>query len=345
MPIGAFLSGGIDSSLITALMQKESMDKVKTFTIGFEDKRYDESKYAKEVANHLGTSHTELILSQDDVINVVPNLSKIYNEPFADSSQIPTLLVSKLAKSEVSVALSGDGGDELFGGYNRYFLAPTVWAILKNFHFHSGVLVLISCYHLLILKSIENISRFFYRKTPVQQLKKFNLYHLKLKILRSEKDLFISLISGYEDLSELLNFDSSPQSYAYNNEIWSNTSLSFQRKMMFLDMITYLPDDIMCKVDRATMAFSLESRAPFLHQDVVEASYKIPTEYKIKNKNGKHILRNILYKYVPKDLIERPKQGFGIPLNEWIKGPLKNDFYETISDENLSHNLINPEHN
>jgi asparagine synthase (glutamine-hydrolysing) len=343
MPIGAFLSGGIDSSLITALMQKESMDKVKTFTIGFEDKRYDESNYAKEVANHLGTSHTELILSQDDVINVIPNLSKIYSEPFADSSQIPTLLVSKLAKSEVSVALSGDGGDELFGGYNRYFLAPTVWSILKKFPFSfrsfSADIMLSSPNS---LKSIENISRFLYKKTPVQLVEKIQSLSSKVKNIESEKDLFISLISGYEDLSELLNFKSDPQSYAYNDEIWSNTSLSFQEKMMFLDMITYLPDDIMCKVDRATMAFSLESRAPFLDQDVVEASYKIPTQYKIKNKNGKHILKNILHKYVPKDLIERPKQGFGIPLDEWIKGPLKNDFYESISDENLSHNLINP---
>lgn len=342
MPIGAFLSGGIDSSLITALMQKESMDKVKTFTIGFEDKRYDESSYAKEVANHLGTSHTELILSQDDVINVIPNLSKIYSEPFADSSQIPTLLVSKLAKSEVSVALSGDGGDELFGGYNRYFLAPTVWSILKKFPFSlrsfSADIMLSSPN---FLKSIENTSRFFYKKTPVQLVEKIQSLFSKVKNIESEKDLFISLISGYEDLSELLNFKSNPQSYAYNDKIWSNASLSFQEKMMFLDMITYLPDDIMCKVDRATMAFSLESRAPFLHQDVVEASYKIPTNYKIKNKNGKHILKNILYKYVPKDLVERPKQGFGIPLDEWIKGPLKNDFYESISDENLSHNLIN----
>ncbi len=342
MPIGAFLSGGIDSSLITALMQKESMEKVKTFTIGFEDKRYDESKYASEVANHLGTNHTELILSQDDVINIIPDLSKIYNEPFADSSQIPTLLVSKLAKSQVSVALSGDGGDELFGGYNRYFLAPTVWAILKKFPYslrRFGADIFLSSPN--FLEALENTSRLFYRKTPVQLVEKIQSLSSKVKNIKTEKDLFISLISGYEDLSELLNFDSSPQSYAYNNEVWSNTSLSFQEKMMFLDMITYLPDDIMCKVDRATMAFSLESRAPFLHQDVVEASYKIPTEYKIKNKNGKHILRSILYKYVPKDLIERPKQGFGIPLNEWIKGPLKDVFYETMSDENLSHNLLN----
>ena len=175
----------------------------------------------------------------------------------------------------------------------------------------------------------------------MQLVEKIQSLSSKIKNIKTEKDLFISLISGYEDLSELLNFRSKPQSYAYNDEIWSNSSLSFQEKMMFLDMITYLPDDIMCKVDRASMAFSLESRAPFLHQDVVEASYKIPTEYKIKNKNGKHILRNILYKYVPKDLIERPKQGFGIPLDEWIKGPLKDDFYESISEENLSHDLIN----
>lgn len=342
MPIGAFLSGGIDSSLITALMQKESMDKVKTFTIGFEDKRYDESNYAKEVAGHLGTDHTELILSQDDVIDIIPKLSKIYNEPFADSSQIPTLLVSKLAKSDVSVALSGDGGDELFGGYNRYFLAPTVWSILKKFPYSLrsfGANIFLSSPN--FLKVIENSSRLFYKKTPVQLVEKIQSLSAKVKNIKSEKDLFISLISGHEDLSTLLNFDSSPYSSAYNNEIWSNTSLSFQEKMMFLDMISYLPDDIMCKVDRATMAFSLESRAPFLHQDVVEASYKIPTQYKIKNKNGKHILRNILYKYVPKDLIERPKQGFGIPLDEWIKGPLKDTFYESISDENLSHNLIN----
>lgn len=342
MPIGAFLSGGIDSSLITALMQKESMDRVKTFTIGFEDKRYDESNYAKDVAKHLGTDHTELILSQGDVLDIIPNLSKIYSEPFADSSQIPTLLVSKLAKSQVSVALSGDGGDELFGGYNRYFLAPSVWSILRKFpySFRSfGATVLLSSPNL--LKFLENTSKLLYKKTPVQLVEKIQSLSAKVKNIKSEKDLFISLISGHEDLSVLLNFDSNPYSYAYDDKIWSNSSLSFQEKMMYLDMITYLPDDIMCKVDRATMAFSLESRAPFLHQDVLEASYKIPTKYKIKNKSGKYILKDILYKYVPKDLIERPKQGFGIPLDEWIKGPLKTDFYESISDENLSHQLLN----
>ena len=342
VPIGAFLSGGIDSSLITALMQKESMSKIKTFTIGFDDKRFDESRYAQEVSSHLGTEHTELILSEGDVLNIIPDLSKIYSEPFADSSQIPTLLVSKLAKSKVSVALSGDGGDELFGGYNRYFMAPSVWSLLSKFPYtvrNFGADVFLSSPGL--LRSLENISRMVYKKTPVQLVEKIQSLSSKIKNIKSEKDLFISLISGHEDISSLLNHPADPFSYAYDNEIWSNTSLSFQEKMMYLDMKTYLPDDIMCKVDRAAMAFSLESRAPFLHQDVVEESLRMPLEYKIKGKTGKYILRDILYKHVPKNLIERPKQGFGIPLEEWIKGPLKDIFSDSISEQNLSHNLIN----
>ncbi len=342
VPIGAFLSGGIDSSLITALMQKESMNKIKTFTIGFNDSRFDESGYAKDVSSHLGTDHTELILSESEVLNIMPNLSKIYSEPFADSSQIPTLLVSELARSKVAVALSGDGGDELFGGYNRYFMAPSVWSLLSKFPYsfrNFGADFFLSSPNL--LKALESTSRALYKKTPVQLVEKIQSLSSKVKNIKSEKDLFISLISGHEDLSQLLNFSGSPQSYVYDNEIWSNNHLSFQEKMMYLDMKTYLPDDIMCKVDRASMAFSLETRAPFLHQNIVEESLKMPLEFKIKNKTGKYILRDILYKHVPKELIERPKQGFGVPLEEWIRGPLKETFYDSISEQNLGHNLIN----
>ena len=342
VPIGAFLSGGIDSSLITALMQKESMNKIKTFTIGFNDSRFDESGYAKDVSSHLGTDHTELILSESEVLNIMPNLSKIYSEPFADSSQIPTLLVSELARSKVAVALSGEGGDELFGGYNRYFMAPSVWSLLSKFPYsfrNFGADFFLSSPNL--LKALESTSRALYKKTPVQLVEKIQSLSSKVKNIKSEKDLFISLISGHEDLSQLLNFSGSPQSYVYDNEIWSNNHLSFQEKMMYLDMKTYLPDDIMCKVDRASMAFSLETRAPFLHQNIVEESLKMPLEFKIKNKTGKYILRDILYKHVPKELIERPKQGFGVPLEEWIRGPLKETFYDSISEQNLGHNLIN----
>ena len=342
VPIGSFLSGGIDSSLITALMQKETMNKIKTFTIGFHDKRFDESKYANDVSEHLGTDHTELILSESDILDTIPKLSKIYNEPFADSSQIPTLLVSKLARSQVTVALSGDGGDELFGGYNRYFMAPSVWSLLSKFPYslrNFGADFFLSSPS--FLKSLESTSRFVYKKTPVQLVEKIQSLSSKIKNIKSEKDLFISLISGHEDLSKLLNFNDNPRSYVFDGDIWSNNNLSFQEKMMYIDMKTYLPDDIMCKVDRAAMAFSLESRAPFLQQDIVEESLRMPLKYKIKNKTGKYILRNILYKYVPKELIERPKQGFGIPLEEWIRGPLKETFFDSISEQNLEHNLFN----
>jgi asparagine synthase (glutamine-hydrolysing) len=342
VPIGSFLSGGIDSSLITALMQKETMNKIKTFTIGFHDKRFDESKYANDVSEHLGTDHTELILSESDILDTIPKLSKIYNEPFADSSQIPTLLVSKLARSQVTVALSGDGGDELFGGYNRYFMAPSVWSLLSKFPYslrNFGADFFLSSPS--FLKSLESTSRFVYKKTPVQLVEKIQSLSSKIKNIKSEKDLFISLISGHEDLSKLLNFHDNPRSYVFDRDIWSNNNLSFQEKMMYIDMKTYLPDDIMCKVDRAAMAFSLESRAPFLQQDIVEESLRMPLKYKIKNKTGKYILRNILYKYVPKELIERPKQGFGIPLEEWIRGPLKETFFDSISEQNLEHNLFN----
>jgi asparagine synthase (glutamine-hydrolysing) len=191
------------------------------------------------------------------------------------------------------------------------------------------------------LKSLESTSRFVYKKTPVQLVEKIQSLSSKIKNIKSEKDLFISLISGHEDLSKLLNFNDNPRSYVFDGDIWSNNNLSFQEKMMYIDMKTYLPDDIMCKVDRAAMAFSLESRAPFLQQDIVEESLRMPLKYKIKNKTGKYILRNILYKYVPKELIERPKQGFGIPLEEWIRGPLKETFFDSISEQNLEHNLFN----
>jgi asparagine synthase (glutamine-hydrolysing) len=343
VPLGAFLSGGIDSSLIVSLMQKVSSKKIKTFTIGFEDKRYDESSYAYEVAKHLGTDHQSLILSESETLEIIPNLTKIYDEPFADSSQIPTFLVSQLAKTKVTVSLSGDGGDEFFGGYNRYSMAPRLWdkiSILpfpiRNLFAQSLMLTPNS-----ILSCIEVIYSKMNKNAPVQMVEKIQSIAAKLKYVKSKEELFHSLISHYENPNEMINYEKEQSTIFENTDIWSNNNLCFEEKMMLTDALTYLADDILCKVDRASMANSLESRAPFLDHTVIEESFKLPLSFKIRNNKGKYILRKILKQYIPEKLIERPKQGFGIPLKDWINGPLNSTFRDYLSEDALSHNLLN----
>ena len=343
VPLGAFLSGGIDSSLIVALMQKGSSKKIKTFTIGFEDKRYDESRYASSVAKHLGTEHESLILSQDETLKIVPKLTRIYDEPFADSSQIPTFLVSKLAKTKVTVSLSGDGGDELFGGYNRYFMAPNLWRKigLLPFPLRKGFANLLQLAPSSLFHLIESVSIKLNNSAPIQMVEKIQSLSAKLSYVKSKEELFFSLISQYRYPHEILNYQSELSTLANDKMIWGRNKISFQEKMMLTDIVTYLIDDILCKVDRATMANSLESRAPFLDPGVVEESFRLPLSFKIRNNKGKYILRNILYKYVPKELIERPKQGFGVPLKDWINGPLNKTFKDYLSNDALKHNLLN----
>ncbi len=332
VPLGGFLSGGIDSSLITALMQRENNRSIKTFTIGFNDKQFDESIFAKKVSNYLGTDHSEIIISDKDSRNVIPLLPQIYDEPFADSSQIPTYLICKVAKQNVTVALSGDGGDELFGGYNRYTWSPKIWKKISILPFFLrkklGELSLnISERNLdIILKSFINRGGYKIHKIGRALLNSTNVENFMQNMT----------LQWVEENNLIMDFDNNKfnNSYIFQNKI-NNSNLTFNdpiSKMIYLDTVTYLQDDILCKLDRAAMSNSLETRLPFLDKEVVEFANKIPIHIKIKNGTGKWPLKKILSKYVPENLVDRPKTGFSIPLGKWLKGPLR-DWAESLLNE------------
>ena len=333
VPLGAFLSGGVDSSTIVALMQSFSNSKVNTFTIGFNSKEFDEAKHAAQVAKYLGTDHYDKYVTDSDALNVIPNLPNIYDEPFADSSQIPTFLVSEFAKQKVTVALSGDAGDELFGGYNRYiFSEKTLNTILKA----------PSIIKKLISKSIISISEEKWSSLLSSSLNnRFanvgNKIYKMADILSSKsiRDLHLKLVSQIYNPSEWLK-NANEYKSKLNDDIVRFEELNSIESMMAYDLISYLPTDILTKVDRAAMSVSLETRIPFLDLDVIEFSASLPIEFKIRNGVSKWALREVLYRHVPKDLIERPKMGFGVPLAEWLRGPLK-DWAESLLDEKRLH--------
>jgi len=333
VPLGAFLSGGIDSSTIVSLMQSFSNSKVNTFTIGFNSKDYDEAKHAAKVAKYLGTDHYDKYVTDSDALNVIPNLPNIYDEPFADSSQIPTFLVSEFAKQKVTVALSGDAGDELFGGYNRYiFSEKTLNTIFKA----------PSIIKQLISKSIFSISEEKWSSLLSSHLNnRFanigNKIYKTADILSSKniRDLHLKLVSQIYNPTEWLK-NANEYKSKLNDDIVRFEELNSIESMMAYDLISYLPTDILTKVDRAAMSVSLETRIPFLDLDVIEFSASLPVEFKIRNGVSKWALREVLYRYVPKDLIERPKMGFGVPLAEWLRGPLK-DWAESLLDEKRLH--------
>ena len=325
VPLGAFLSGGIDSSTIVALAQSRSSNQIKTFSIGYDDKLYSEAEHAKHIAKHLGTDHTDLYVTPKDTINVIPELPKIYSEPFADPSQIPMLLLSKMTKNYVTVALSGDGGDELFGGYNRHLFTNQYWGAISN---------LPSSMRLLVRNIIKGLSpnqwnkvfmyfKYFIPKRFHHQNIGSKLYKVS-KTLKSEslEDLYTSLISRWdnpEDLVMGIEKDNVLYTNSFDEFILSNDV----SKIMAMDTVGYLSDDILCKVDRASMFASLESRSPFLDHNVVEFAAGLPLNYKIKNGIGKSVLRDVLYKHVPNKLIDRPKMGFDIPIGDWLRGSLR----------------------
>jgi len=345
VPLGAFLSGGIDSSTIVALMQAQSAQPVKTFTIGFDEAGYNEAAHAKAVADHLGTDHTELFVSPQQALDVIPNLPKLYCEPFSDSSQIPTFLVSKLARQKVTVSLSGDGGDELFAGYNRYVMAQNLWGKVSRVPF--GV-------RSLAAYGIRGVSPARWNKFlgPVQHLTPRSLrqtnvgdkLHKGAGVLgaRSIDELHLGLVTHWEP-EDLVLGGNEPASYLRGNQPQLD-GLDGVQRMMALDAMTYLSDDILCKVDRAAMAVSLESRVPFLDHLVVEFAWRIPQSMKMRDGVGKWILRQVLYRYIPKELIERPKMGFGVPIDSWLRGPLK-DWAEELIDEGRLHRegFFNPD--
>ena len=330
VPLGAFLSGGFDSTMVVAQMQAQSSRPVQTFSIGNSDSEYDEAHHAAAVARHLGTDHTELYVTPEDAQAVIPRLPSIYDEPFADSSQIPTFLVSELARREVTVALSGDGGDELFGGYNRHVVGPEVWRRVNGLPgwlrgFLGGAVGALS----------QRDLRRWKRRLPARM----QVPNLELKLEKLAKALgatdgpaFYRALRSHWKGPERMVLGASEQQEQESSVDRVSELPSLREQMMLLDMLTYLPDDILTKVDRASMAVSLEARVPLLDHRVVEFAWQVPTEYKVRDGQGKWLFRKVLDRYVPRSLMERPKQGFGIPIEHWLRGPLR-DWAESLLDE------------
>jgi asparagine synthase (glutamine-hydrolysing) len=330
VPLGAFLSGGVDSSLIVALMQAQSSEKIKTFSIGFEDPRFNEAPYAKEVAQHIGTEHEELYVSAKQALDVVPMLPDIWDEPFADPSQIPTFLVSKLAKGQVTVSLSGDGGDELFCGYNRYLVAGKLWRYMKPIP--SGLRAGVGR----LLTAVEpggwdSLGRWLPGSKGLGSIG--DKVHKLAGVFAAQgpHDVYNNIVSNHAQAKDLLRqpvIDSRSVRQA-------NHGLCDVQQMMAWDLKEYLPGDILTKLDRAAMAVSLEGRAPFLDHSVVEFAWSLPLAYKFREGETKWALKQVLYKYVDRALIDRPKMGFGVPLRDWLTGPLKEWAEELLGGQRL----------
>jgi asparagine synthase (glutamine-hydrolysing) len=334
VPLGAFLSGGYDSSTIVALMQHQSARPVKTFSIGFSEAEYDEAHHAKRVATHLGTDHTELYVTPQDALDQIPILPHHWDEPFADSSQIPTLLVSRLARSEVTVSLSGDGGDELFCGYTRYTQGYDIWRRLGRIP--SGVRRLAA--GMLSRTPADLIDRAM--KFAPERLRKMAVGDRMLKIadvlnVDRADDFYRSLVSHAKNPSALVPGAREPATILTEPDPDWPSDGDFRDRMMYLDMRSYLPDDILVKVDRASMAVSLESRVPLLDHRVVEFALALPLSYKLRGGEAKWPLRQLLYRHVPRAMMDRPKMGFGVPIERWLRGPLRSWADDLLAPDRL----------
>jgi asparagine synthase (glutamine-hydrolysing) len=342
VPLGAFLSGGIDSSLIVALMQAQSARPVRTFTVGFESLAFNEAPHAAAVARHLGTEHTEVLVTEKEARDVILRLPDIYDEPFADSSQISTHLVCRAARAHVAVALSGDAGDELFGGYNRYFWGPRIWRRLDWMPLpaREALGALISGVPVSVW---DGLGRFLPRSLSVSHPgDKAMKLAAGLREVRDLDDLYRSLVSQWPASRMVRGVDREPVSIL-DDPMPAALGDDPASRMMFQDIRSYLPDDILCKVDRAAMSVSLETRVPFLDPDVIKTAARLPLNMKVRGGEGKWALRQILYQHVPRGLIDRPKAGFGIPVGEWLRGPLKPWADNLLSPESLSRDdLIDP---
>ena len=346
VPLGAFLSGGVDSSIIVALMQAQSAQPVRTFSIGFHEVAYNEAEYAKAVATHLGTAHTELYVTPEEAMAVIPRIPKLYDEPFADPSQIPTFLVSQLARRDVTVSLSGDAGDELFAGYTTYFWGLRIW---KHIGWMPRSLRALSAGGLTMLSpsSWESLFRMIEPIFP-KHLRQQNL-GLKLRVLadilpaESAEALYRAILSHWDAPGSLVIGASEPPTQLTDRTQWGNLP-DLLRRMMYTDAMMYLPDDILVKVDRASMGVSLEARVPLLDHRVVEFAWQLPVSMKIRDGRGKWILRQLLSRYIPPALFDRPKMGFGVPIGAWLRGPLK-EWGEALLDEKRlkDQGLLNPD--
>ena len=331
VPLGTFLSGGYDSSLITAIAQEHSDRPVKTFCIGFDVPRYNEAEYAKEIAKHLGTDHTELYISEKEMFELVSSIPQYYDEPFADNSEIPSMLVSKLAKQDVTVALSGDGGDEFFCGYNIYDNVRTAQLLDipgAMVHSLSGIK---SGDGTLLDKMPFRVKVVANNRDPETKTQLVSEGYIRAShaFITGNEEMDVP-ISAAQYLSTDYNLESNSLPVLYPVESLYGVK-DFQIRRMLLDMDTYLPEDILVKMDRASMKYSLEARCPIMDTDVMEYSFRIPHRFKYHKGDKKHILKDIAYDYIPKELLERPKTGFGVPMDEWLRGPLREQLLDYSS--------------
>jgi len=329
VPLGVFLSGGVDSSAVAALMQSVSDQPVKTFSIGFRDAGYDEAGDARAVAKHLGTAHHELYLDEQDALDVVPHLGAMYDEPFGDSSQIPTYLVSKMAREHVTVALSGDGGDEMFGGYNRYLWVDGVARMAGRLP-GWGRNLAANLMTAVAPATWDRLAGLLRQRTPGDKL------HKLAGVLRAgdEPGIYEALVRHWQTAEQVVIGSTPPTDLVHRRQDWADLP-DFVRQMKYLDAMTYLPDDILTKVDRASMAVSLEARVPLIDHRVVAFAWSLPMSMKIDGGVGKQALRRVLYRHVPRALIERPKMGFAVPIHEWLRGPLRDWAEDLLSERRL----------
>lgn len=337
VPVGAFLSGGVDSSTVAALMQAQASRPIRTFTIGLEVDELNEARHARAVAQHLRTDHTEMYVSSADALNLIPDLASIYSEPFADSSQIPTHLLARLTRAHVTVSLSGDCGDELFGGYNRYRLAGKIWRRLSSLPF--GTRKFAAAALLKVPARVWDRAPVWLSadKSAANRWSRLGDKVQKVASLLSSRDtddLHLALVSQWPDPSEVVigGVETAPLTARTIPEI---AAMSDVERMMIVDVLGYMNDDILTKVDRAAMKVSLETRVPMLDHRVAEFAWRLPIDYKLRDGQSKWILRQVLYRHVPRTLIERPKAGFAVPIDRWLREPLREWAEDLLSETSL----------
>ena len=346
VPLGAFLSGGIDSTSVVAMMQSESTRPIQTFTIGYWEQQYNEARFAKEIAAHLETDHTELYVTPEDALGVISRLPILFDEPFADSSQIPTFLVSQLARGNVTVCLSGDGGDELFGGYDRYFWGANVWKITNRSP--RRIKEVLSRYvHRFNFKWLDSIVDNFRSslKTTSLDSRLSDKIPKFVEMLQADNvsEMYRVLISHWNQPEKVVIGSKEMTDYYMKGTAWEKLESVFH-KMMYFDVTNYLPDNNLTKMDRASMGVSLEARVPLLDHRIVSFAWRLPLHMKIRNGKGKWILRKLLNRYVPEQLVERPKMGFGVPIDFWLRGPLREWAEELLNESRIrKENYFNPE--
>jgi asparagine synthase (glutamine-hydrolysing) len=342
VPLGAFLSGGIDSSTVTALMQARSTRPVRTYTIGFREKGMNEAEHAKAVAAHLGTDHTELYVGAGDALAVIPRLPDWYDEPFGDSSQIPTFLISEMTRRHVTVALSGDGGDELFAGYNRYAFAAGPWSALKRLPValrEFGARMMRGLSPASWNRLLAPLPRRLMPSLPGDKI-----YKMADVLALDDADIFYrTLVSQWRAPESIVGGASEPRGILWDQTV-KEAIPDFVDRMQFLDLVTYLPDDILTKVDRASMAIGLEVRVPLLDHRLVDFAFRLPSRFKRRNGVDKWLLRQVLYRHVPQKLVERPKMGFAVPMDSWLRGELREWAEALLAPSRLSADgLLRPE--